>query len=229
VATAVALLEAAWPEAAMVGGVPDTPLRPAVVHGQMKAAERDTTMERFRAGEVDVLIGTTVLEVGVDVPQATVMIVLDAERFGVAQLHQLRGRVGRGRWPSVCALVTDALPDPAIPDERLDDARLAVRKRLGAVSDTTDGFALAELDFQLRGEGKLLGLQQSGLPPLRVADLSTAGHRALSARAREQAESLVDEGGRLRPGLDALEAELVGGWLARVGAGDVLTADELDA
>jgi ATP-dependent DNA helicase RecG len=182
-----------------------------VVHGQMKAADRDTVMERFRAGEVNVLVGTTVLEVGVDVPEATVMLVLDADRFGVAQLHQLRGRVGRGEAPSYCILVTASTDATA-------------RARLEAVSATHDGFALAEQDLELRREGDVLGLYQSGLPPLRVATLGRADHRALSVAARAVAETMVGEDGRLLPRADlaAFREQLEHGWLARVGSGEAL-------
>ena len=229
IAAAVALIEEGWEAACLAANAPGLPLRLAVVHGQMKVAERDAQMTRFRAGEVDVLVGTTVLEVGVDVPDATAMIILDADRFGLAQLHQLRGRVGRGRDASGCVLVSAAYPDPSVPDSGLTPDALLVRKRLGALRDSTDGFALAELDLELRGAGQLLGLQQSGLPPLRVASLGKPAHRALSGEARRHAEGLLDAAGQLRPGLADLEVELTRGWLRRVGAGDVLGEDELDA
>jgi ATP-dependent DNA helicase RecG len=182
-----------------------------VVHGQMKSGDRDAVMERFRAGEVNVLVGTTVLEVGVDVPEATVMLVLDADRFGVAQLHQLRGRVGRGEAPSYCILVTAS-------------ADATARARLEAVAATQDGFALAEQDLELRREGDVLGLYQSGLPPLRVATLGRADHRALSVAARAVAETMVGADGRLlhRPDLVGFRRELEHGWLARVGSGEAL-------
>ena len=187
--------------------------RIGVVHGQMHARERDAVMERFRAGEMNVLVGTTVIEVGVDVPEATVMIILDADRFGLAQLHQLRGRVGRGGHESYCVLVSDAY--------ETDDI---ARARLDAIVATQDGFELAEKDLELRREGELLGLTQSGLPPLRVATLSDPRHQRRSVAARAVAETLVDEDGALRPDLDGLARELTGGWLAGVGAGDVLPA-----
>lgn len=190
------------------------PLRVGMVHGRMKPAARDEVMARFRDGALDVLVGTTVVEVGVDVPEATLMVIEGADRFGLAQLHQLRGRVGRGNVQSFCVLVTDVADDS-----------LAMT-RLRAVRDTTDGFALAELDIQLRGEGELLGLRQSGLPPLRVASLAVERHREMTHVARERAEALVDAGGRLRS--EAFERELTGGWLARIGAGDVLREDEVD-
>ena len=192
------------------------PLRVGMVHGRLRATDRDAVMGRFRDGDLDVLVGTTVVEVGVDVPQATMMIIESADRFGLAQLHQLRGRVGRGNDQSFCVLVTDAAED--------SDAMT----RLRAVQRTTDGFELAELDIELRREGELLGLRQSGLPPLRVARLADPRHRAQSLVARGQAERLVGSDGRLVPGNERLERELSSGWLARIGAGDVLDADELD-
>ena len=187
----------------------EPPARVGVVHGQMKAAERDATMDLFRRGDLDVLVGTTVLEVGVDVPEATVMLILDADRFGLAQLHQLRGRVGRGEAQSFCILVSDS-----------GDATATAR--LEALESHTDGFELAELDLELRREGELLGLHQSGLPTLRIASLRSKGDRERAARARVLAESLVDDAGALRPGNEVLASELRKGWLARVGAGEVL-------
>jgi ATP-dependent DNA helicase RecG len=184
-----------------------------VVHGQMKAVERDARMDRFRSGELDVLVGTTVLEVGVDVPEATVMLILDADRFGLAQLHQLRGRVGRGEAQSYCILVSDA-DDPT------------ARARLEALATHTDGFELAELDLELRREGELLGLNQSGLPTLRIASLRDKGDRERAVHARSIAERLLDEHGALRPGYEAFAAELREGWLMRVGAGEVLAEAE---
>jgi ATP-dependent DNA helicase RecG len=195
--------------AARQGLTPEPIARVGVVHGQMKAADRDATMDLFRQGELDVLVGTTVLEVGVDVPEATVMLILDADRFGLAQLHQLRGRVGRGEASSYCILVSDS-----------DDA--TARARLAAVESHTDGFELAELDLDLRREGELLGLHQSGLPTLRIASLRDRGDRERAEAARALAERLVDDDGRLRPGHEALAVELRVGWLARVGAGEVL-------
>jgi ATP-dependent DNA helicase RecG len=223
------LLDASWAEAASIAGHPGLVLRIEVVHGQMKPAERDERMARFRVGEADVLVGTTVLEVGVDVPEATVMLVLDADRFGVAQLHQLRGRVGRGEAQSYCVLVSARYPRRDGRDAQLTDEQRLIRARLDAVAAQTDGFVLAELDWELRGEGQLLGLQQSGLPPLRVASLGRTDHRMLATEARELAERLVDEQGRLRPGLERLELELTRGWLRRIGAGELVGPGELDA
>ncbi len=201
-------------QAASRQGLPAEPVaRIGVVHGQMKAAERDATMDLFRRGDLDVLVGTTVLEVGVDVPEATVMLILDADRFGLAQLHQLRGRVGRGEAQSYCILVSDSTDATA-------------RARLEALEAHNDGFDLAELDLELRQEGQLLGLHQSGLPTLRIASLRDKGDRERAARARAIAEQLVDETGSLRPGHEALGVELRSGWLARVGAGEVLAESD---
>jgi ATP-dependent DNA helicase RecG len=225
---AAAMLRAAWEEAAVLAGVPETPASIEIVHGQLKAAERDARMERFRSGQTSVLVGTTVLEVGVDVPEATVMLILDADRFGVAQLHQLRGRVGRGEEQAYAILVSARYPRRGSPERDWTDEQRLVKARLDAISSNTDGFVLADLDFALRGEGEQLGLQQSGLPPLRVASLAKAGHRELSLEARALAERLVDDEGHLRPGNAALEAELKHGWLARVGAGDVLEVGASD-
>jgi ATP-dependent DNA helicase RecG len=183
------------------------PLRVGLVHGRLKPADRDAEMRRFRDGELDVLVGTTVIEVGVDVPEATMMVIEGAERFGLAQLHQLRGRVGRASDASFCVLVSDSTDEVA-------------RTRLRAVAETHDGFELAERDFELRREGDVLGLAQSGFPRLRVASLQVAEHRGLAVRARTQAESLLDDAGRMAPPRPDLSAELEHGWLRRVATGD---------
>ncbi|MGD9690538.1 MAG: ATP-dependent DNA helicase RecG [Phycisphaerales bacterium] len=133
--------------------------RLAVLHGQLSPESREAVMARFRSGHIDVLIATTVIEVGVDVPNASIMIIEHAERFGLAQLHQLRGRVGRGTRASACVLIAD----PATPD---------AQARLSAFADLSDGFRLAEKDLEIRGFGDVAGLRQSGMPPFRIADLS---------------------------------------------------------
>ena len=183
------------------------PLRVGMVHGRMKPADRDAEMSRFRDGELDVLVGTTVIEVGVDVAEATMMVIEGADRFGLAQLHQLRGRVGRGTAESFCVLVSDSVDETA-------------QARLKAVVETRDGFELAEKDFELRREGDVLGLVQSGLPRLRVASLQNREHVALARRARDHAEALLDEAGRLGGEAAPLLRELERGWLARVWAGE---------
>ncbi len=171
-------------------------LRIGLVHGQQRAELRDTTMAAFAAGEMDLLVATTVIEVGIDVPNASVMLVEDAERFGLAQLHQLRGRVGRGVQQSFCILLTDA------EDER-------ARERLEVVRGSNDGFEIAEADLRLRGAGNLLGTRQSGLPPLRVASLFEPRHLALAERAGVLARQVIaaDPALRSRPDLVRLRDE----------------------
>ncbi|MFM9958695.1 MAG: ATP-dependent DNA helicase RecG [Phycisphaerales bacterium] len=143
--------------------------RLAAVHGQLKRSTRETIMERFRAGQVDALVATTVIEVGVDVPNATIMVIENADRFGLAQLHQLRGRIGRGKLGGVCVLISDPTTDESLT-------------RLKAVVSTTDGFKLAETDFALRGPGDIFGGRQSGLAPFRVAELPKDTDLLLMAR-----------------------------------------------
>jgi ATP-dependent DNA helicase RecG len=198
------------------------PLRVGMVHGRMKAQDRDAELGKLRDGELDVLVGTTVLEVGVDVPRASVMVVESADRFGLAQLHQLRGRVGRGTDQSYAALVSTAATTrewEALVEGR-STPTTTEQARLIAVQRTTDGFELAEKDWELRREGNVLGLVQSGLPQLRVASLQDPSHRDLATRARDHAEALLDPAGALRRGAEALRGELSRGWLARVFAGD---------
>jgi ATP-dependent DNA helicase RecG len=152
-------------------------LRVGVLHGRLPTDEKDAVMAAFAAGALDVLVATTVVEVGVDVPNATVMVVLDADRFGVSQLHQLRGRVGRGSAPGVCLLVTDSGPDtPA-------------RERLTAVASTLDGFDLARLDLEQRREGDILGAGQSGRSSLKL--LSLLRDEDLISDAKDEASALV--------------------------------------
>lgn len=153
--------------------------RVALLHGQLPNDERTAVMERFRQGELDALVATTVIEVGVDVPNATLMVILDAERFGLSQLHQLRGRVGRGQFQGYCFILSDA----GTPE---------VTRRLSAFESTADGFAVAETDFELRGPGDVLGTRQSGELPLRVADL--VRDRELIPPAQFIARQLVDSG-----------------------------------
>ena len=154
--------------------------RVGCLHGKLRPGERRAVMDAFKRRELDVLVATTVVEVGVDVPNATIMIVQEADRFGLAQLHQLRGRVGRGAEQSYCLLVSR-------PKEELTEE---AQRRLQALVDTTDGFLLAEVDLELRGEGQLLGTRQSGLSDLRFARLTR--DRDLIARARRWAEELAD-------------------------------------
>jgi ATP-dependent DNA helicase RecG len=174
--------------------------RVGCMHGRMRPAERRDVMARFKSGELDVLVATTVIEVGVDVPNATIMIVQEADRFGLAQLHQLRGRVGRGAEQSYCLLVSRA-------KEELTDS---ARERLEAMVATTDGFELAEKDLEIRGEGQLLGARQAGLSDLRFTKLRA--DRELLEQARGVARDLAAEPGALADEVDRLlgEAELLG-------------------
>jgi ATP-dependent DNA helicase RecG len=159
--------------------------RVGLMHGRLRPAERRELMASFKARELDVLVATTVIEVGVDVPNATIMIVQEADRFGLAQLHQLRGRVGRGAEQSYCLLISR-------PGEELTDS---ARERLEALVRTTDGFELAEVDLDIRGEGQLLGTRQAGLSDLRFTRLRA--DRELIDRARAAAGGLVGEAGPL--------------------------------
>jgi ATP-dependent DNA helicase RecG len=149
-----------------------------LVHGRMKSAEKDRAMAGFAEGPVDLLVATTVIEVGIDVPAATIMVVEHAERFGLAQLHQLRGRIGRGDQPSTCIL----LYQPPLGE--------VARQRLAILRDTEDGFRIAEEDLRLRGAGEVLGTRQSGLPTLRLADL--AQHEELVAIAHDDARLILE-------------------------------------
>jgi len=151
-------------------------LRLGLLHGRLGPAEKEATMELFRSGALDVLVATTVIEVGVDVPNATVMAILDADRFGIAQLHQLRGRVGRGEHASTCWLITQDNEDE--------------NPRLEALVATTDGFELAEVDLELRGEGTLMSTAQKGRSDLKLASLRR--DRPLIELARDAAFEIVD-------------------------------------
>ncbi|WP_375384081.1 ATP-dependent DNA helicase RecG [uncultured Microbacterium sp.] len=174
-------------------------VRVAILHGKMPSDEKDAVMQRFSRGELDVLVATTVVEVGVDVPNASTMAILEADRFGVSQLHQLRGRVGRGGVPGLCLLVTEA------------PAGTPARARVDAVAATTDGFALAEVDLELRGEGDVLGGAQSGArSSLRL--LRVVKDADLIAEARAEAERVLAHDPALlrHPGLTASIERRVG-------------------
>jgi ATP-dependent DNA helicase RecG len=168
----------------------------ALVHGRMPAAAREQAMSAFKAGKIQLLVATTVIEVGVDVPNATLMVIENAERMGLAQLHQLRGRVGRGTEASTCVLLYRAPLSPR------------ARQRLKVIRETSDGFEIARRDLALRGPGELLGTRQTGLAQLRVADLMRDA--ALLPRVQETAERLLES-----------DPEAIAGLTARwVGAGE---------
>ncbi|HKZ18751.1 MAG TPA: ATP-dependent DNA helicase RecG [Acidimicrobiia bacterium] len=152
-------------------------LRVGLIHGQLPSVDKEAVMSAFRRGQIDVLVSTTVIEVGIDVPNATVMVIEDADRFGLSQLHQLRGRVGRGEHPGRCILISD----PTTPEGKA---------RIAAMADTNDGFRLAEIDLTLRGQGTVFGARQSGMVDLKLADI-IRDHRELFV-ARREAFALVD-------------------------------------
>jgi len=173
-----------------------------LLHGRMPFAEKDRVMREFKAGAIHVLVSTTVIEVGIDVPNASVMLVEHAERFGLSQLHQLRGRVGRGPWRSYCILLSGAASEEA-------------RQRLAAMTATNDGFKISEADLALRGPGDFFGTRQSGLPEFRVADLLRDA-AALEA-ARRDAVALVREDPQLRaPEHRALRGALLQRWRGKI-------------
>jgi ATP-dependent DNA helicase RecG len=168
-------------------------LKLALLHGRMRPADKDSVMRAFRDREFDVLVSTAVVEVGVDIPNATVMVIEGAERFGLAQLHQFRGRIGRGGQASVCILLSD-LPD------------IEASERLRAVANTTNGLKLAEYDLKLRGPGDYFGVRQSGLPELKVARLDDA---PLVEAARSAATAvLTNDPELIKPEHVALAAHL---------------------
>ena len=169
-------LKAATAEAERLRAKVFPDLKVAVLHGQMKSEDKEKVMNAFRAASLDILIATTVIEVGIDVPNATVMLIEDAERFGLSQLHQLRGRIGRGEHKSFCVLFADPATDDA-------------KERIKAFAGTTDGFVLAEADLRIRGEGQLFGTRQSGLPDLKIA--SVIRDFTVLQKAREDAFALV--------------------------------------
>lgn len=182
-------------------------LRVGLVHGRLKGSEKDETMAQFARGELDILVATAVVEVGIDVPNASVMLIEGANRFGLAQLHQFRGRVGRGPAQSYCILLSDT--------SRFTEEN----PRLAAIEETNDGFKLAEIDLELRGMGEFFGTRQSGLPDLHVARLSDT---ALLDLAREQAKALFESDPELaRPEHQALAQRVAHFWQNPVGEGDV--------
>jgi ATP-dependent DNA helicase RecG len=152
-------------------------VRVELIHGRMKSAEKEEAMARFVSGESAILVSTTVIEVGVDVPAATFMLIEHAERFGLSQLHQLRGRIGRGEHASTCILMAEYKQSEVS------------RRRLRAMEDTEDGFTISEIDMELRGAGDFFGTQQSGLPAFRIADL--LNDQDILEKAREAAFALI--------------------------------------
>ena len=169
-------------------------LRVSLLHGQMKGAEKDAVMSDFAAGNADILVATTVIEVGVDVPNATLMVVEDADRFGLSQLHQLRGRVGRGKAKSYCILTSKT-------------KHAETKQRLKALCSTTDGFKIAEEDLRLRGPGDFFGSRQSGLPVFRVANLS-CDLQTLKAAQQASAHWIDTEGTAKTPEAEALRTRI---------------------
>jgi ATP-dependent DNA helicase RecG len=180
-------------------------LRLGLLHGRMSADDKDVTMARFQRGDLDVLVATTVIEVGVDVPNATVMVIEHADRFGLAQLHQLRGRVGRGTGASSCLLIESETLTPE------------AEQRLDAMVQHQDGFALAEIDLQLRGPGEFFGTRQAGLPAFRVADLTR--DREILELARTEATRFVEHPDPTipRPEIEAVWSRLKLQWQRRYG------------
>ena len=177
--------------------------RVALLHGQMPPDEKDKAMRDFAEGRVQVLVATTVIEVGIDVPNASVMLVEHADRFGLSQLHQLRGRVGRGPWKSYCILLTSDRPG--------EDAR----ERVGALVQSNDGFRIAEADLRLRGPGEFFGTRQSGLPEFRVADLIRDA--AILDDARREATAIVAADPELRsPAHRGLREGLLARWRGKL-------------
>jgi ATP-dependent DNA helicase RecG len=178
-------------------------LRVAVLHGRMTSAEKEAVMTAFKAGETDILVATTVIEVGIDVPNATVMVIEHAERFGLSQLHQLRGRVGRGAERSRCILLTG--------DKRSEDGD----RRLQVMAQSSDGFVIAEADLSIRGPGDFLGTRQAGLPELKVADILRDGGVLEQAR-REAFELVARDPDFEAPGNERLKNELMQRWGGRL-------------
>jgi ATP-dependent DNA helicase RecG len=174
-----------------------------LLHGRLSSEEKDAIMQRFKAGAIQVLVATTVIEVGIDVPNASVMLIEHAERFGLSQLHQLRGRVGRGPWKSYCILLTSG---------RLgEDAQ----RRVEAMVETNDGFRIAEVDLQLRGPGEFFGTRQSGLPEFRAADLLRDA--PLLEEARREAQAIVAADAELRdPAHRGLRQALLTRWRGKL-------------
>lgn len=182
--------------------------RVGLIHGRLKVDEKETVMDAFKSGEIDILVATTVIEVGIDVPNATVMVIEHAERFGLSQLHQLRGRVGRGGGRSVCILLAQY--------NKSDEAR----RRLKVMEESTDGFDIAEADLSLRGPGDFLGTRQSGMPDFRIGNI-LRDEKILKA-AREDALRLIENDPSLaRPAHQLIKAVMLKRWKGRLGLAGV--------
>jgi ATP-dependent DNA helicase RecG len=202
--TAVANLEQTYE--ALANGELEA-FRLGLVHGRMTPQEKNSVMDRFRAGEIQALVCTSLVEVGVDVPNATLMAIEGGERFGLAQLHQLRGRISRGAFPGFCCVFAAAKTEES-------------QQRLAAFAATTDGFALAEADFQLRGPGELFGTKQHGLPPFWIADLLRDAD--VLAQARADAQALVASDPELaRPEHELLRKRMMARYGKALELGDV--------
>ena len=175
-------------------------LKLALLHGRMKSEAKDEIMQKFKSGDIQILVSTTVIEVGIDVPNATVMIIENSERFGLAQLHQLRGRVGRGADQSYCILIADYgwfdAHSKGMDTLEVRDEKEHARMRLETMVRTTNGFEVAEVDLKLRGPGEFFGTRQSGVPGLRIADL--VEDTDLVALARTEAFDLIKNDPHLR-------------------------------
>jgi ATP-dependent DNA helicase RecG len=177
--------------------------RVGLLHGRMKSEEKESTMMEFKSGHIQLLVATTVIEVGIDIPNASIMVVEHAERFGLSQLHQLRGRIGRGRYASKCILMT--------PYRSSEEAKI----RLRAMEKTNDGFKIAEEDLSLRGPGEFFGIRQSGFPDFRVAHLLR--DTPILMEARKEAFRLLEEDPDLRESSHRpLREELRNRWSGRL-------------
>ncbi|MCE3223937.1 MAG: recG [Nitrospira sp.] len=197
--------------------------RVGLLHGRLKTAEKECTMAAFKAGTIQILVATTVIEVGVDVPNATIMVIEHAERFGLAQLHQLRGRVGRGAHQSLCLLMASYLPREARVRVGRDGGPENVshaQQRLAALVNSNDGFLIAEEDLRIRGPGEFLGLRQWGLPEFRAANLLRDAD--LLEQARQEAYTLLEQDpGLTRPQHQVFKAAMLRRWHGKLALGDV--------
>jgi ATP-dependent DNA helicase RecG len=196
-------LQAATDMASRLQHVVFSELTVGLLHGRLGFEEKEAIMRRFKAGEIHVLVSTTVIEVGIDVPNASVVLIEHAERFGLSQLHQLRGRVGRGPWKSYCILLTA----PRLHDD--------AQRRIDAMVGTHDGFRIAEVDLELRGPGEFFGTRQSGLPEFRAADLRRDA--AILEDARREAAAIVAADPELRdPAHRGLRDSLLVRWRGKL-------------